>query len=130
MSPRHSKDVEARPNTKDDYAVDELENEPLLSSKEVKYSPRTRQFSLIHIVTAFLAGILVQFFVGIVSSGSTPLSNPPSPSIVSNADTGNKGFVPPYVGSTEVHNYPPTKPTGVNTKLFPTNVGYPGTTHT
>jgi len=130
MGPGYSKDVEAKPNTQEDYTVDGYENEPLLSSKELHYSPRKRQFSLIHIFIAFLAGILVQFFVGSVSSGSLSLSSLPSSSAVP-TDTGiDSGFVPPYVGSTEVHHYPPSDPTGVDTELFPTNVGYPGPTPT
>jgi len=132
MDPGYTKDVEASPNNKDDYAVDGYENEPFLSSKEIEYSPRKQQFSLIHIFVAFLAGVLVQFFAGSVYSGSLSLSNSTSsPSRVStNTNTDDNGFVPPYVGSTEVHNYPPTNPTGVNTEFFPTDVGYPGPTPT
>ena len=131
MDPGYPKDVEARSNAQEDYAADDYENQPLLSSKEVEYSPRKRQFSLIHVIIAFLAGILLQFFVGRVSSGPlSPSNSSPSPPRVStNADAEN-GFVPPHVGSTEVHNYPPSNPTGVNTNLFPTNVGYPGATPT
>ena len=123
----YRKDVEAKPTTQEDYAADGYENEPLLSSKELHHSPRERQYSLIHIFVAFLAGILVQFFVGSVSSGLFSLPNSSSSS--TNTDIDN-GFVPPYVGSTEVHHYPPSDPTGVNTELFPTNVGYPGPTPT
>ena len=36
----------------------------------------------------------------------------------------------PWVGSTEVHSYPPTKPTNYDPALFPPNVGYPGPTPT
>ena len=128
MNPGYSKDVEARPNTKDNYAADGYENEPLLSSKEIAYSPRKRQFSLIHILIAFLAGILVQFFAGSVSSGSLSPSNSSPSRVLTNTNADD--FVPPYVGSTEVHNYPPTDPTGVDTELFPTNVGYAGPTPT
>ena len=131
MNPGHPKDVEARSNGQGDYATDGYENEPFLPSKEVEYSPRKRQFSLIHVFIAFLAGLLVQFFAGSVYSGSLSLpdSSPSSPKVSTDIDTDN-GFVPPYVGSTEVHHYPPTEPTGVNTDLFPTNVGYPGPTPT
>ena len=131
MSPGYPKDVEATRNPKDDYAVDGYEHEPLLSSKEIKYSPQKQRFSVIHIFIAFLAGVLVQFFVGGVSSGSFSLSNSSSsPSRVSTDTDADHGFVPPYVGSTEVHHYPPTNPTGVNTEFFPTDVGYPGPTPT
>jgi len=127
MNPRYPKDVEARPDTEGDYTVDGYENQPLLFSKEIEYSPRERRFTLIHIFIAFLAGVLVQFFIGNVTSGSLSNSSS-SPSRVST--NTNAGFVPPYVGSTEVHNYPPTDPTGINTELFPTNVGYAGPTPT
>ena len=131
MDPGYPKDVEASQNVRDGYVAEGYENEPLLSSKETEYSPRKRRFSLIHIIIAFLAGILVQFFVGRVSSGALSLSNTQSsPSRVSTNTEAGDGFVPPYVGSTEVHNYPPTNPTGVDPELFPTNVGYAGPTPT
>ena len=37
---------------------------------------------------------------------------------------------PPYVGSTEVHQFPPAKPTNKFPELFPSNVGYGGATPT
>ena len=36
----------------------------------------------------------------------------------------------PWVGSTEVHSYPPTNPTNYDPALFPTDVGFPGPTPT
>lgn len=36
----------------------------------------------------------------------------------------------PWVGSTEVHSYPPTRPTNYDPALFPSDVGYPGPTPT
>lgn len=39
-------------------------------------------------------------------------------------------LVPPYVGSSEVHHYPPTSPTNVFPSLFPTSVGHAGPTPT
>ncbi|EKM83174.1 hypothetical protein AGABI1DRAFT_33745 [Agaricus bisporus var. burnettii JB137-S8] len=38
--------------------------------------------------------------------------------------------VPPYVGSSEVHHYPPAEPTNKFPELFPSNVGYAGATPT
>ncbi|KAF9453707.1 phytase [Macrolepiota fuliginosa MF-IS2] len=38
--------------------------------------------------------------------------------------------VPPYVGSSEVHNFPPAEPTNRFPELFPSNVGYAGPTPT
>lgn len=131
MSTVYPKDVEGSPNAQDDYVADGYENEPLIPSKETEHSPRKRQFSFVHLLVAFLAGLLVQFFAGRLSSGSlSPPGWSTSSGISTNANTNDDGFVPPYVGSTEVHHYPPTNPTGVNTELFPTNVGYPGPTPT
>ncbi|KAG6909602.1 hypothetical protein DXG01_016641 [Tephrocybe rancida] len=39
-------------------------------------------------------------------------------------------LAPPYVGSSEVHSYPPTNPTNANPTLFPSDIGYPGGTPT
>ena len=36
----------------------------------------------------------------------------------------------PWVGSTEVHSYPPTSPANYDPTLFPSDVGYPGPTPT
>ena len=131
MSTRYPKDVEGQPNAQDDYIADGYEDVPLISPKEPQHSPGRRQFSWIHIFVAFLAGILVQFFVGRVSSGSLSLPDwSTSSGDPSNTDANSDGLVPPYVGSTEVHHYPPTHPTGVDTELFPTNVGYAGPTPT
>lgn len=131
MSTEYPKDVEGNLNTQDDYAGDGYENEPLISSKETENSPSKRRFSWIHVFIAFLAGVLVQFLVGGVTSGSiSPPDWSTSSGVSPNTDADNDGFVPPYVGSTEVHNYPPTNPTGIKTELFPTNVGYSGPTPT
>ena len=42
------------------------------------------------------------------------------------AANGEDGFAPPYLGSKEIHNYPPTSPTNDFPSLFPTEVGFPG----
>ncbi|OBZ66403.1 3-phytase A [Grifola frondosa] len=39
-------------------------------------------------------------------------------------------LVPPYVGSTEVHKFPPASPTNAFPSLFPTSVGHAGPTPT
>lgn len=130
MSTGYPKDVEDGPNGQDDYVADGYESEPLISSKETEHSPRRRQFSWIHMFVAFLTGVLVQFFVGSVSSDSLfPLYWSTSSEVSTNTNIDND-LVPPFVGSTEVHHYPPAEPTGINTELFPTNVGYPGPTPT
>lgn len=42
----------------------------------------------------------------------------------------NAQAVPPYVGSSEVHHFPPAKPTNKFPEYFPSNVGYAGVTPT
>ncbi|PFH52488.1 hypothetical protein AMATHDRAFT_173590 [Amanita thiersii Skay4041] len=39
-------------------------------------------------------------------------------------------IAPPYVGSSQAHNYPPPSPTNADPSLFPTDVGYAGSTPT
>ena len=53
----------------------------------------------------------------------------PRPAILPAAN-GDDGFAPPYIGSTEIHHYPPASPTNDFPSLFPTEVGYPGPTGT
>ncbi|KZT11458.1 phosphoglycerate mutase-like protein [Laetiporus sulphureus 93-53] len=43
---------------------------------------------------------------------------------------GAYALAPPYVGSTEVHPFPPASPTNIFPTLFPTNVGHAGPTPT
>ncbi|KAH9079225.1 phosphoglycerate mutase-like protein [Lactarius deliciosus] len=49
---------------------------------------------------------------------------------MSSADDSAHVLAPPYVGSTEVHNWPPPSPTNDLPTLFPTNVGHAGVTPT
>lgn len=129
MSSGYPKDLEDQPNAQE-YITDGYENEPLIPSKETGHSPSKRQFSWIHILAAFLAGILVQFLVGSVTSGSLSPSPSDWSTFFASTNSNDNDFVPPYVGSTEVHHYPPTDPIGIDTGLFPTDVGYPGPTPT
>jgi hypothetical protein len=49
---------------------------------------------------------------------------------MSSEDNSAHVLAPPYVGSTEVHNWPPPSPTNDFPSLFPTNVGHAGATPT
>ncbi|KAF8061714.1 histidine phosphatase superfamily [Lyophyllum atratum] len=94
-----------------------------------KHSPTfatKKQFGALHLLLAFLVGAfacgvtqLVAFGPGCFSSART-----------SQTAAANINLAPPYVGSTEVHNFPPPSPTNANPILFPTNVGYAGGTPT
>ena len=62
-------------------------------------------------------------------STTTSHAYDPRPDFLTAAD-GEGEFAPPYIGSKEIHNYPPTSPTNDFPSLFPTEVGYPGPTGT
>ncbi|KAG5337265.1 hypothetical protein C0989_010032 [Termitomyces sp. Mn162] len=89
----------------------------------------TKKFGVLHLGLAFLAGVIAcavaHLFAcpGCFVHGRTNYSN-------STTDNRVKVFAPPYVGSTQVHNYPPSSPTNANPTLFPSDVGYPGGTPT
>ena len=85
--------------------------------------------SYTHILLAFLAGVITTrlFFVqpqfGVLNpSVKFKRSEDVAEDLVARAE--------PWVGSTEVHSYPPTKPTNYYPSLFPSDVGYPGGTPT
>jgi hypothetical protein len=87
------------------------------------------RFGLAHLGASFTVGILATFLAQYLLCGpacfphftSTPATSP-SPKVDALAN--------PNAGSTEVHQYPPSKPTNAFPSLFPTNVGYPGPTPT
>ena len=91
------------------------------------------QFSILHISAAFLTGVIacVLFEAVIYPSCFTGRQNASTHRIQqSNNDVIATALAPPYVGSTEVHHFPPTKPTNAYPSQFPTNVGYAGGTPT
>jgi Histidine phosphatase superfamily (branch 2) len=89
-------------------------------------------------LVSFLAGgsavLLVQFlrencFFPPHPSTSTSHAYTGRPDLLDVAN-GDDDFAPPYVGSTEIHHYPPPSPTNDFPSLFPTEVGNPGPTGT
>ena len=82
-----------------------------------------RTFSTPYLLLAFLAGIVVCLPLQYLFSGTSCSSS-------SSADNSAHVLAPPYVGSTEVHNWPPPSPTNDVPPLFPTNVGHAGATPT
>jgi hypothetical protein len=110
---------------------DETEREGLLSSA-IKSEESTKPisccahslrptFGWLHVSLAFLAGVIACLAAQYTLWGSSCFSSSPS-----NAHA----LAPPYVGSTERHEFPPTSPTNAFPSLFPTDVGYPGGTPT
>lgn len=82
--------------------------------------------------------LFLAFFAGVIACGTTQLfyaSWHSGHGQTNHCNTASyehdvQVLAPPYVGSTEVHNYPPTRPTKANPTLFPSDVGYPGGTPT
>lgn len=88
--------------------------------------PPHRNFSVTQLILAFVAGGIACLGIQLAILGPSCLSpNPYSPE----EDVLN-ALAPPYVGSTEVHNWPPASPTNADPTLFPTDVGYAGATPT
>jgi len=91
------------------------------------------KYGILQITVAFLLGIvaclLAQYAIcgpdcfRRYDQGPTSSYAHPNPEVAT-------ALAPPYVGSTEVHNFPPTKPTNAFPSLFPSNVGYAGGTPT
>lgn len=112
-------DVEAGSKAKygayDDVLV-EPERELLLPTES--YSPTTStistpRYSLVHLVYAFVGGaalcIGARFLLDVSGiAGPPPLGN------------DVRVQAPPYVGSSEVHQFPPVAPTNAFPDLFPT----------
>ena len=85
---------------------------------------KARTFSTPYLILSFVAGSLACFLA------QYAFFNTPCPSSRSLADNSAHVLAPPYVGSTEVHNWPPATPTNDVPPLFPTDVGYAGATPT
>jgi hypothetical protein len=131
MGTEYPKDVESTLVHEEQYG--DIENEPLLSPEQSESSPvptRKLRFTLVHIVISFLLGVLVQFTVSKLVSGSFNSSPNPQSSSASSPDGFDAEYVPPYVGSTTLDVYPPTRPINTDPHLFPSNLGYEGTTLT
>jgi hypothetical protein len=87
-------------------------------------SIKGRTFSLPYLVISFIAGTLACFLAQYTLFGTACFTSK------SSADNSAHVLAPPYVGSTEVHNWPPATPTNNVPPLFPTDVGHAGITPT
>ena len=74
------------------------------------------------IVLAFLAGIITTRVLFAQPQLALHQSSKRSVDLAARAE--------PWVGSTEVHSYPPTSPTNYDPAFFPPDVGFPGPTPT
>ncbi|KAJ3556987.1 hypothetical protein NM688_g1721 [Phlebia brevispora] len=105
------------------------------NSKHDEDDPRhTSHHSLLwnarlYLAVAFVSGVFLTVVVQVIicaarHNGSTPprLGTLPTEAV--------EIYAPPYAGSSEVHKFPPAKPTNVFPSLFPTDVGHAGPTPT
>lgn len=126
------------------YAEEDTEREALLSPArpgvsedvEANISPAktptfyTRpRFGLLHLSLAFLAGTLACFIAQFAICGPNCFSQNAKDISIAKVDS-DVNIAPPYVGSTERHNFPPPSPTNAFPSMFPTGVGYAGATPT
>ncbi|KAF8894812.1 histidine phosphatase superfamily [Infundibulicybe gibba] len=139
MSDPDASDVEAGR----EYKAYEAENErDALLSKEgnvdrIRMPPDSlakritgQQFGWLHVSAAFLSGLIACFILQYAVCGPERFRSTSSGDSVTPSSNHDNALAPPYVGSTEVHNFPPAAPTNAFPSLFPTNVGYPGGTPT
>lgn len=88
------------------------------------------KFGVLHISIAFVLGVLACLITQAAICRTNCLNLGIRKPQSSEAKQDVSVLAPPYVGSTSVHNFPPSKPTNAYPSLFPTNVGYPGGTPT
>lgn len=103
-------------------------DEPPLKSKSTAgfCAPTNPRFGFRHLAFAFVGGSLACLFAQYAVCGTDCFSRRSAGS----SSNSPHAMAPPYVGSTEVHNFPPASPTNAFPELFPTNIGYTGSTPT
>ena len=92
-----------------------------------------KAFGVFHIAAAFLLGAVACVITQYAICGTNCFKHSSSEDgTISqiHGDAKASALAPPYVGSTEVHHFPPTKPTNAFPSLFPSHVGYAGGTPT
>ncbi|KAH7910544.1 histidine phosphatase superfamily [Hygrophoropsis aurantiaca] len=134
MSQTRDIEVGSRYKEYDDLAASEreglLSNDTNTDAAHPALAPRScpmsqPRFTIAQLASAFAGGIVLCLGAQLAIWG-------PKCYTFRARHTGNSvhQFAPPYVGSTEVDNFPPTKPTNAFPDLFPSNVGYAGGTPT
>ncbi|TFY59888.1 hypothetical protein EVJ58_g5495 [Rhodofomes roseus] len=120
------------------YVQDNSESEALLplpvatehqqeSPRKPQTTPRcTTSHSPWILCLAFLGGALTCVVLQYVAGTHQWLGTGGHPAASDHAHV----LAPPYVGSTEVHHFPPSSPTNAFPSLFPTDVGHAGPTPT
>ncbi|KAA1474843.1 phosphoglycerate mutase-like protein [Dentipellis sp. KUC8613] len=123
------------PELGEEYKPGEEEQQTLLpraseTDPDTPSPHRSRSFSLSltftlpQLIASFLAGAVACIIVQYAISGLACFTGQAP------AKSDAQILAPPYVGSTEVHDWPPSRPTNNYPSLFPTNVGHAGATPT
>ncbi|CAK5262002.1 unnamed protein product [Mycena citricolor] len=86
-------------------------------------------FGLNHLLIAFVTGTLACFLTQYAICGATCFTHYARGSSHAASSTA-VALASPWAGSTEIHDFPPAKPTNAYPSMFPTDVGYPGPTPT
>ena len=108
----------------------QIQSLPSSSSKQLKFC-KQHTFGVLHISIAFILGVFACLLAQGVVFGLSCFTHKAQTSVIGDAKKDAVSVLaPPYVGSTSVHNYPPTNPTNAFPSLFPSNVGFPGGTPT
>lgn len=102
------------------------------ATKSEEYQVGTKKMSgasyYAQLIGAFAVGVLCTVIMHLIV---VHCSTPAGPSLGgNNAESVDAQAVPPYVGSSEVHNFPPAEPTNRFPEYFPSDVGYAGPTPT
>lgn len=124
---------------KETYDSADTEREALLpspvtaeeqSKAQVPIALSKSRFGVRHLVFAFFGGGLACVLAQFALCGTNCFTFRGGSGHVEDISTSPHALAPPYVGSTERHNFPPTSPTNAFPSLFPSNIGYAGPTPT
>jgi hypothetical protein len=88
------------------------------------------KFSTLHVSTAFILGACACLLAQFAICGTNCFKRYDQRASAAHAQDDVSVLAPPWSGSTDVHHFPPSKPTNAFPSLFPSNVGYAGGTPT
>lgn len=127
----HAETEALLPTTRSDV---ETLNSPTKSKTSFYARPCVQpKYGILHLTTAFVLGTIACLLAQYAICGPGCFrkhGQQPTSSYGHASQEVVTVLAPPYVGSTQVHNFPPTKPTNAYPSLFPSNVGYAGGTPT
>ncbi|KAI6002024.1 phosphoglycerate mutase-like protein [Pisolithus albus] len=124
----HDEDLEATVAEREGLLTSHKQRPSDARVTTVQNSSRGPRFTLTHLLSSFASGVTLCFIAQLVMQ-RLKCPPPDMSGAIEKEDQANV-LAPPFVGSTQVHNFPPPSPTNYYPDLFPTDVGYPGSTPT